>query len=110
MLFQTTSTETTNVDEDGKETTVTTEVEVGMAQKMRALVDTYISEKTGIIATKSDTYDKSLKDLSSSITKFNERLVKKRENYVAMFTRLDTAMMEAESQLAYLQSQFSTND
>ena len=110
ILFQTTSTETTGVNENGETTTVTTETEVGMAQKMRELVDTYISEKTGIIATKSDTYDKSLKDLSSSITKFNERLVKKRENYVAMFTRLDTAMMEAESQLAYLQSQFSTTD
>ena len=110
LLFQTTSTETDGVDEKGDPTTVTTETEVGMAQKMRTLVDTYISEKTGIIATKSDTYDKSLKDLSSSITKFNERLVKKRENYVAMFTRLDTAMMEAESQLAYLQSQFSTTD
>lgn len=110
ILFQTTSTETTAVDENGETTTVTTETEVGMAQKMRALVDTYISEKTGIIATKSDTYDKSLKDLSESITKFNERLEKKRENYIAMFTRVDTAMMEAESQLAYLQSQFSTND
>ncbi|AEB30660.1 flagellar hook-associated protein 2 [Carnobacterium sp. 17-4] len=108
MLFQTTTTETPGVDENGKPTTITTETEVGIAQKMRALVDTYISEKTGIIATKSETYDKSLEDLSSSITKFNERLVKKRENYVAMFTRLDTAMMEAESQLAYLQSQFST--
>lgn len=108
MLFQTTSTETAGVDENGDPTTITTETEVGMAQKMRSLIDTYISEKTGIIATKSETYDKSLKDLSSSITKFNERLVKKRENYVAMFTRLDTAMMEAESQLAYLQSQFST--
>lgn len=110
MLYQTTSAETEATDENGNTTTVTTETEVGMAQKMRALVNTYISEKTGIIATKSDTYDKSLKDLSSSITKFNERLVKKRENYVAMFTRLDTAMMEAESQLAYLQSQFSTTD
>ncbi|MCM3511873.1 MULTISPECIES: flagellar filament capping protein FliD [Carnobacterium] len=110
ILFQTTSTETTGVDESGATTTVTTETEVGMAQKMRALVDTYISEKTGIIATKSDTYDKSLKDLSESITKFNERLEKKRDNYIAMFTRVDTAMMEAESQLAYLQSQFSTND
>ncbi|MER2180330.1 MAG: flagellar filament capping protein FliD [Carnobacterium inhibens] len=110
MLFQTTTTETAGVDEKGQPTTITSEKEIGIAQKMRALVDTYISEKTGIIATKSDTYDKSLKDLSSSITKFNERLVKKRENYVAMFTRLDTAMMEAESQLAYLQSQFSTTD
>lgn len=108
MLFQTTTTETPGVDENGAPTTVKTEKEVGMAQKMRALVDTYISEKTGIIVTKSATYDKLSEDLTKSITKFNERLVKKRENYVAMFTRLDTAMMQAESQMAYLQSQFST--
>ena len=110
MLFQTTTTETPGVDEKGEPTTVKTEKEVGMAQKMRSLVDTYISEKTGIIATKSATYDKLSEDISKSITKFNERLEKKRENYVAMFTRLDTAMMQAESQLAYLQSQFSTNE
>lgn len=110
MLFQTTTTEKTGIDETGAPTTVKTEKEVGMAQKMRSLVDTYISEKTGIIATKSATYEKLSEDISKSITKFNERLEKKRENYVAMFTRLDTAMMEAESQMAYLQSQFSTNE
>ncbi|WP_373471073.1 flagellar filament capping protein FliD [Carnobacterium alterfunditum] len=110
MLFQTTSTDTPSIDEYGVTTTVTTEKEVGMAQKMRSLIDTYISDKSGIIATKSATYDKLSEDISKSITKFNERLEKKRENYVAMFTRLDTAMMEAESQLAYLQSQFSTTD
>lgn len=110
MLFQTTTTEKPGVDESGAPTTVKTEKEVGMAQKMRSLVDTYISGKTGIIATKSATYDKLSEDISKSITKFNERLEKKRENYVAMFTRLDTAMMQAESQLAYLQSQFSTTE
>lgn len=108
MLFQTTTTETPGVDENDAPTTVKTEKEVGMAQKMRALVDTYISDKTGIIVTKSATYDKLSEDITKSIAKFNERLVKKRENYVAMFTRLDTAMMQAESQMAYLQSQFST--
>lgn len=110
MLFQTTTTEKPGVDESGAPMTVKTEKEVGMAQKMRSLVDTYISGKTGIIATKSATYDKLSEDISKSITKFNERLEKKRENYVAMFTRLDTVMMQAESQLAYLESQFSTTE
>ena len=62
-MFQKTSTEKTSVDVDGKETIVTTETEVGMAQKMRSLVDTYISEKTGIIATKSATYEKLSEDI-----------------------------------------------
>ena len=71
-------------------------------------MNTYISDKTGIIKTKSATYDKLSEDLTKSITKFNERLEKKRANYVTMFSRLDTAMMQAESQMAYLQSQLNT--
>lgn len=81
--------------------------ENGMAQKMRSLIDSYISEKTGIITNKSNTFDKEMKDISKSITSFNERLEKKRSNYIAMFTRLDTVMMQAESQMAYLASQFN---
>ncbi|MER2002481.1 MAG: flagellar filament capping protein FliD [Carnobacterium inhibens] len=108
ILFQTTSTETTGVGENGESTTVITEKKIGLAQKIQELVNTYISDKTGIIKTKSATYDKLSEDLTKSITKFNERLEKKRANYVTMFSRLDTAMMQAESQMAYLQSQFST--
>lgn len=81
--------------------------ENGMAQKMRSLIDSYISDKTGIIINKSKTFDNEIKDISKSITSFNERLEKKRANYIAMFTRLDTVMMQAESQMAYLSSQFN---
>ena len=108
ILFQTTSTETTGVGENGESTTVITEKKIGLAQKIQELVNTYISDKTGIIKTKSATYDKLSEDLTKSITKFNERLEKKRANYVTMFSRLDTAMMQAESQMAYLQSQLNT--
>lgn len=79
----------------------------GMAQNMRSLIDSYISDKTGIITNKSKTFDNEIKDISKSITSFNERLEKKRSNYIAMFTRLDTVMMQAESQMAYLNSQFN---
>lgn len=108
ILFQTTSTETTGVVENGESSTVITEKKIGLAQKIQELVNTYISDKTGIIKTKSATYDKLSEDLTKSITKFNERLEKKRANYVTMFSRLDTAMMQAESQMAYLQSQLNT--
>lgn len=86
---------------------MTAEKENGMAQKMRSLINSYISDKTGIITNKSSTFDNEIKDISKSITSFNERLEKKRANYIAMFTRLDTVMMEAESQMAYLNSQFN---
>lgn len=107
FFSHTVTTETGEIDDNGKPITV--EKEEGMAQKMQTLINSYISEKTGIIATKSDTFDKEIKDISKSITNFNERLEKKRSNYIAMFTRLDTAMMQAESQMAYLASQFSTS-
>lgn len=89
------------------EPAVKTNEENGMAQKMRSLIDSYISDKTGIIMNKSKTFDNEIKDISKSITSFNERLEKKRSNYIAMFTRLDTVMMQAESQMAYLNSQFN---
>lgn len=107
FFSHTTTTTTDEIDEDGKPVTV--EKEDGMAQKMQTLINSYISDKTGIIATKSDSYDKEIKDINKSIASFNERLEKKRANYIAMFTRLDTAMMQAESQMAYLASQFSSS-
>ncbi|WP_414839015.1 flagellar filament capping protein FliD [Carnobacterium sp. TMP28] len=89
------------------EAVVAAEKEKGMAEKMRSLIDSYISDKTGIITNKSKTFENEIKDIGKSITSFNERLEKKRANYIAMFTRLDTVMMQAESQMAYLSSQFN---
>lgn len=84
--------------------------EVGMASQMTSFINEYISEKTGIITTKSKTNDDLIKDLDKQITKFNERLEAKRERYIKQFTALDVAMMEAESQMSYLMSQIgSTN-
>ncbi|MBM6614706.1 flagellar filament capping protein FliD [Desemzia sp. RIT804] len=80
----------------------------GLAQKMTSFINEYISEKTGIIITKSKTNDDMIKDLDKQITKFNERLEAKRERYIKQFTALDVAMMEAESQLSYLMSQIGT--
>lgn len=102
-----------------EETVVTTNAEgvessdkkqVGMASQMTSFINEYISEKTGIITTKSKTNDDLIKDLDKQITKFNERLEAKRERYIKQFTALDVAMMEAESQMSYLMSQIgSTN-
>lgn len=102
-----------------EETVVTTNAEgvessekkqIGMAQQMTSFINEYISEKTGIITTKSKTNDDLIKDLDKQITKFNERLEAKRERYIKQFTALDVAMMEAESQMSYLMSQIgSTN-
>ncbi|MCI3028104.1 flagellar filament capping protein FliD [Desemzia sp. C1] len=92
-------------DADRNETTK----QFGIAQQMTTFINEYIGEKTGIITTKSKTIDGMIKGLDEQITKFNERLEKKRERYIEQFTALDVAMMEAESQLSYLMSQVTTN-
>lgn len=108
-LFNTSSKTVEQVtDEEGKITEVEKETKSGVAQKMQSLVDSFISKKNGIITTKSETYDKMIKDIGKQIDTFNERLVKKREYYVKTFTALDTAMMEAESQMSYLASQMDS--
>lgn len=92
-------------DAEGNKTTK----KVGIASQMTTFINEYIGEKTGIITTKSKTIDGMIESLDGQITKFNERLEKKRERYIEQFTALDVAMMEAESQLSYLMSQVSTN-
>ncbi len=87
----------------------TTTEKNGVADSMHALIDTFVSKKNGIISTKATTYDKMLKDISKQVEQFNERLVKKREYYVKKFTALDTAMMQAESQMNYLMSQMDSS-
>lgn len=87
----------------------TTPEKNGVADSMHGLIDTFVSKKNGIISTKATTYDKMIKDISKQVEQFNERLVKKREYYVKKFTALDTAMMQAESQMNYLMSQMDSS-
>ncbi|MGE7366149.1 flagellar filament capping protein FliD [Desemzia incerta] len=95
-------------DAVGNETTETKQF--GFAQQMTSFINEYIADKTGIITTKSKTIDDMIKSLDTQITKFNERLDSKRERYIKQFTALDTAMMQAESQLSYLMSQIGTTN
>ncbi|MEY8291442.1 flagellar filament capping protein FliD [Carnobacteriaceae bacterium 52-44] len=91
---------------EGEEATTTSRFEKnGMSELLKNFVDTYISSSTGIISTKNETYDKMLKDINEQIDTFNERVDKKRDRYIQQFTALDTAMMQAQSQLDYLYSQ-----
>jgi flagellar hook-associated protein 2 len=92
---------------DGTSTTT----ESGYTLALKELANSYVvntSTNKGVIATKSATYDTTIKDLNKQIERFDDILAMKKERYVTMFTKLDTVMMEAESQLSYLTSQFST--
>lgn len=77
----------------------------GLTELLRNFVDTYISSGTGIITNKAGTYDRMLKDINEQIEVFNNRIDRKRDRYIQQFTALDTAMMQAESQMSYLYSQ-----
>ncbi|GEL66200.1 flagellar filament capping protein FliD [Marinilactibacillus psychrotolerans] len=94
-----------SVDENGDPTTETVTKLTGFANVTRSLVNEYISSTTGIIKTKSDTYDRLIKDVNKRIETFNTRIETKRQQYIKQFTALDTAMMQAESQLQFMMGQ-----
>ncbi len=86
--------------------------DTGYTAKLNSLVNEFISNdatKKGIITNKSDSIDKMVKDLNSQIDDFTARLAAKREQYIAQFTQLDSIMMQAESQMQYMQSQLGVN-
>lgn len=107
-FFHGTEETTETVTEDGVTTTKPVTKLTGFANEARSLVNEYISSTTGIIKTKSDTYDRLIKDINARIDTFNLRIESKREQYIKQFTALDTAMMQAESQLEYMMGQLGT--
>lgn len=97
---------TKEVQKENAEGVLETETELtGFANEARSLVDEYISSTSGIIKTKSDTYDRLIKDVNKRIETFNTRIETKRQQYIKQFTALDTAMMQAESQLQFMMGQ-----
>lgn len=100
----------TVTDDDGVEITKTDTKLSGFANSARSLVNEYISSSSGIIKTKNDTYDRLIKDVNQRIETFNARIATKREQYIKQFTALDTAMMQAESQLQFMMGQMGGNE
>jgi flagellar hook-associated protein 2 len=95
----------TTLDETGTEVTTTKTVKTGFAEDMRSFVDEYISSSSGIIKTRNDTYDRMIRDVDDRISQIEDRLEAKKARYIKQFTALDTAMMQAESQLEQMYSQ-----
>lgn len=86
--------------------------DTGYTAKLNNLVNEFISNdatKKGIITNKSDSIDKMVKDLNAQIDDFTARLSDKREQYIAQFTQLDSIMMQADSQMQYMQSQLGVD-
>ncbi|MDD2208865.1 MAG: flagellar filament capping protein FliD, partial [Bacilli bacterium] len=80
---------------------------VGFISKLNDRINDYISSKDGLIKSKNESFDRSLKDLNRRIDSFNDRITRKEEYYTKMFAALDVAMMEAESQMSWLTGQIS---
>lgn len=93
-------------NEDGEGTTTERK---GFSTDMRSFVNQYISSSSGIIKTRQDTYDRMIRDVNDRITKFEERLEMRKNRYIKQFSALDTAMMQAESQMDFLFSQLNMN-
>lgn len=79
--------------------------DIGYVERLNIEIDGFISTKNGIIKSKNESFDRVLKDLNTRIDKFNERMEKKEEYYIKMFSQLDIVMMKAESQMSWLQNQ-----
>jgi flagellar hook-associated protein 2 len=83
---------------------------VGLAEKLQTVVNSFVDSKDGMITAKNKTYDKAMDDIAKKIEVFNERMEAQRARYVKTFTALDTAMMQAESQMSYLSSQLTSSN
>ena len=95
------------IGEDGSVVTEAKEQQ-GMSELLKNFVDAYISTSSaapGIITGKNKSFDRMLKDINEQIETFNARVDRKRDRYIKQFTALDTAMMQAQSQMDYLYSQ-----
>lgn len=82
--------------------------EIGFAPRLKTYIDSFISSNDGIIKGKTESFDKTLKDLNKQIDNFNLRMEKKEAYYIKMFTALDVALMKAESQTSWLQGQIDS--
>lgn len=86
-------------------------IENGYSATLNKQIDSYISTKkdehgrTGIIKSTMESFERTIKDLNEQIERFNERMDRKEQRYIKMFTALDVAMMKAEGQMQWLQGQ-----
>lgn len=80
--------------------------DIGFVTRINSYIDSF-SSSTGIIKGKTDSFDRTIKDIGKQVDSFTLRMEKKEAYYVNMFAKLDTAMMQSESQMSWLSSQVS---
>ena len=85
----------------------------GYTADFKAVIDRYTSTKSGsegVISLRKSSYQSEIKDYNKQIERITEQIAAKRARYVTMFTNLDAAIGNLQSQFSYFQSQNSSNN
>lgn len=85
----------------------------GYTADFKAVIDRYTSTKSGsegVISLRKSSYQSEIKDYNKQIERITEQIATKRARYVTMFTNLDTAIGNLQSQFSYFQSQSSSSN
>lgn len=85
----------------------------GYTADFKKVIDKYTSTKSGsegIISLRKSSYQSEIKDYNKQIERITEQIATKRARYVTMFTNLDTAIGNLQSQFSYFQSQKSSSN
>lgn len=85
----------------------------GYTADFKAVIDRYTSTKSGsegVISLRKSSYQSEIKDYNKQIERITEQIATKRARYVTMFTNLDVAIGNLQSQFSYFQSQNSSNN
>lgn len=84
----------------------------GYTADFKAVIDRYTSTKSGsegVISLRKSSYQSEIKDYNKQIERITEQIATKRARYVTMFTNLDTAIGNLQSQFSYFRSQNSSS-
>ena len=82
--------------------------EIGFSARLEDYLDSLLAAGTGIVEVREDGLERSLDTLNDRIDAFNDRMELREAYYIRMFTRLDVALQQAESQMAWLSSQLAS--
>ena len=79
----------------------------GYTADFKAVIDRYTSTKSGsegVISLRKSSYQSEIKDYNKQIERITKQIATKRARYVTMFTNLDAAIGNLQSQFSYFQS------
>ena len=85
----------------------------GYTADFKEVLDRYTSTKSGsegVISLRKSSYQSEITDYNKQIERITEQIATKRARYVTMFTNLDTAIGNLQSQFSYFQSQNSSGN